>query len=78
MCFEQHYIDHHVYPAFYQPHDCRMSEIDDGQISEINDSQISEPGGLDNLCQRLLQPRPSLSLSRVTTSDFRKFQQKTL
>jgi hypothetical protein len=75
MCFEQHYIDHHVYPALYQPHDCQISEIDDGQISENDDSQISEPGGLDNLRQHLLQPRPSLLLS---PSDFRKFQRKNL
>ena len=54
--FEQHYIDHHVYPEEYEYSD---------------DRQTPEPGGLDDLYQRLSQPRPSLSPSRFTASIFR-------
>jgi hypothetical protein len=52
--FEQHYIDHGVYP----------------------DNQKSKPGGLEELHQRLLQQRPSLSPSCFSDHAFEDFQQK--
>jgi hypothetical protein len=58
--FERHCIDHRIYPKGYNYRDGRPTP---------------EPG-LEGLYQRLFQPRPSLSLSRFTTSDFRDFEQK--
>jgi hypothetical protein len=57
--FEQHYIDNRIYPEGYEYSD---------------DRQTPEPGDLDELYQRLLQPRSSLSPSRFTPSDFRDFK----
>jgi hypothetical protein len=59
--FEQHYIDHRVYPKGYE---------------YPEDRQAPEPGGLDDFYQSLPQPRPSLSPSRFTTSNFRDFERK--
>ncbi len=57
--FEQYLIDHSVYPEGYEYPD---------------DRQTPEPGDLDEIRQRLAMPRPSLSPSQFTDSDFQKFK----
>lgn len=58
--FEQHYIDHRIYPEGYEYH---------------NRCSTPEPG-LEGLDQRLLQPRPSLSPTHFPDSAFRDFKRK--
>ncbi len=57
--FEQHLIDHGVYPHGYDYDD------DDGSVYPDNWEEINE---------RLAQPRPSLSPSRFPREAFRKFE----
>ena len=57
--FEQHLIDNRVYPEGYEYHD---------------DRQTPEPNNAEELRQRLAASRPSLSPSKFTDSDFRKFK----
>ena len=57
--FEQHLIDHGVYPHGYDYDD------DDGSVYPENWEEINE---------RLAQPRPSLSPSRFPREAFRKFE----
>ncbi|KAE8450302.1 hypothetical protein EG329_006730 [Mollisiaceae sp. DMI_Dod_QoI] len=58
--FEQHYIDHRVYPKGY----------------DYRDRCPTPEPGLEGLYQRLPQPRPSLSPSHFPDSDFRDFKRK--
>ena len=59
--FLQHLIDHSVYPDGY--------EYPDGRISAL-------PDNWDEINERLMQRRPSLSPSRFTNDDFRKFKRE--
>jgi hypothetical protein len=59
--FEQHLIDHHIYTEGYDYPD---------------DRPTPEPSNLEGFYQRLAQPRPSLSPSHFTASDFKDFKQK--
>lgn len=63
--FEQHLIDHGIYPhGYYNGGD---DDDDDGSVYPNNWEEINE---------RLAQPRPSLSPSRFTREEFRKFEKK--
>jgi hypothetical protein len=57
--FEQHLIDHGIYPEGYEYPD---------------DGQTPEPSNLEEIRQRLAQRRPSLSPSRFPDSAFRDFK----
>jgi len=57
--FQQHLIDHQIFPDGY--------EYPDGRSPP-------EPINLDNISDVLAQPRASLSPSRFSTDDFRKFK----
>ncbi|KAI0410622.1 hypothetical protein F5X98DRAFT_381605 [Xylaria grammica] len=57
--FEQHLIDHGVYPHRY--------EYPDGKT-------IPAPENLEEIMQIIARPRPSLSPSRFTQGDFNKFE----
>ena len=57
--FQQHLIDFGIYPDGY--------EYPDGRVP-------SEPDNLDEIRAALTQPRPSLSPSRFSNDDFRKFK----
>ena len=59
--FELHLIDNGIYPEGYD---------------YPNDRETPEPSNLEEFYQRLAQPRPSLSPSRFTASDFKNFKQK--
>ena len=62
--FQQHFIDHGIYPhGYYNDSD------DDGSIYPSNWEEINE---------RLAQPRPSLSPSRFTREEFRKFEKTNM
>ncbi|PNY25353.1 uncharacterized protein TCAP_04709 [Tolypocladium capitatum] len=58
--FQQHLVDHHVFPDGY--------EYPDGRLPP-------EPENIDEILGALARPRASLSPSRFTTDDFRKFKQ---
>ncbi|KAI1322074.1 hypothetical protein F5Y16DRAFT_387680 [Xylariaceae sp. FL0255] len=57
--FQQHLVDHGVYPHRY--------EYPDGTIPP-------PPGNLDEIMQVIVRPRSSLSPSRFTQDDFKKFE----
>ncbi|KAM4060511.1 hypothetical protein HRG_001930 [Hirsutella rhossiliensis] len=57
--FQQHLIDHDVFPDGY--------EYPDGRLPP-------EPENMDEILRALAQPRASLSPSRFTKDDFRKFR----
>ncbi len=57
--FEQHLIEHRIYPKGY----------------EYPNNRPTPKPPLDDLRQRLAQPRPSLSPSQFTTSQFETFEQ---
>ncbi|QPH15597.1 hypothetical protein C2857_000037 [Epichloe festucae Fl1] len=57
--FQQHLIDHRIFPDGY--------EYPDG-------TSPPEPGNVDEILQTIAQPRASLSPSRFSTHDFRKFK----
>ncbi|EER39904.1 conserved hypothetical protein [Histoplasma capsulatum H143] len=57
--FQQKLIDHSIYPDGY--------EYPDGQIP-------STPNNMEEILERLAQPRPSLSPSKFSDGDFRKFK----
>lgn len=57
--FEQNMVDHGVYPDGY--------EYPDGRLPAMLNNW-------DEINQRLAQPRPSLSLSKFSESEFRKFK----
>ncbi|MCJ1248804.1 serine/threonine protein kinase [Trapelia coarctata] len=57
--FEQHLVDHGIYPEGYE---------------YPNGRPTPEPSNLNQIHQRLATARPSLSPSRFTESDFRKFK----
>lgn len=57
--FQQHLTDHGVYPDGYEHPDNRVPPLS-GNLEEIN--------------QRLAQPRPSLSQSQFSDTKFRKFK----
>ncbi|KAI3326805.1 hypothetical protein HD806DRAFT_551881 [Xylariaceae sp. AK1471] len=59
--FEQHLIDHGIYPNMYK--------YPDGQ-------EPLPPGNLDEIMQIIAQPRPSLSPSCFTQEDFENFERK--
>lgn len=59
--FEQHLVDNGIYPEGYDYPD---------------DRETPEPNNLEELYQILAQPRPSLSPSLFTASDFKDFKQK--
>jgi len=61
--FEQHLIDHGVYPHGYDYND------DDGSVYPDNWEEIND---------RLAQPRPSLSPSRFPREEFRKFEKTNM
>ena len=61
--FEQHLIDHGIYPHGYDYDD------DDGSVYPDNWEEINE---------RLAQPRPSLSPSRFPREAFRKFEKTNM
>ena len=60
--FEQILIDYGIFPAFY--------EYPDGRVSE-------EPNNWDEIEERIRRRRPSLSPSRYTEEEFKKFQRTT-
>ena len=62
---EQHLIDHGVYPHRYY----NGSDDDDGSVYPENWEEINE---------RLVQPRRSLSPSRFTREEFRKFEKTNM
>ncbi|KAI1909470.1 hypothetical protein LOZ65_006519 [Ophidiomyces ophidiicola] len=57
--FQQNLIDHGVYPDGY--------EFPDGNVP-------SQPNNIDEIHERLAQPRPSLSPSKFSDGDFKKFK----
>ncbi|KAL3420389.1 hypothetical protein PVAG01_08888 [Phlyctema vagabunda] len=59
--FEQHLVQHRIYIKGYEYPD---------------DADAPEPGNIDVLRERLARPRPSLSPSQFTTSDFRTFERR--
>ncbi|KAH8587339.1 hypothetical protein B0O99DRAFT_678204 [Bisporella sp. PMI_857] len=59
--FEQHLIDHSVYPKGY---------------SYLDNRETPEPGNTESLYRILSQPRLSLSPSHFTTANFRAFERK--
>ncbi|KAI0550178.1 hypothetical protein F4679DRAFT_222462 [Xylaria curta] len=59
--FEQHLIDHSIYPEGYEYPD---------------DRSTPEPGNMDQIRQDLSVPRASLSPSRFPESEFRSFKRK--
>ncbi|KAL5433643.1 hypothetical protein PMIN06_011627 [Paraphaeosphaeria minitans] len=58
--FQQHLVDHHVYPDAYEHPDGTMP---------------AEPNNWEHLQHILAQSRPSLSPSRFSNQDFKKFKQ---
>ncbi|RYP27975.1 hypothetical protein DL767_007440 [Monosporascus sp. MG133] len=57
--FQQHLIDHGIYPHRY--------EYPDGQVPP-------SPDNMEEIMQALAEPRPSLSPSHFTQEDFRRFE----
>ncbi|KAI9147394.1 hypothetical protein HJFPF1_12414 [Paramyrothecium foliicola] len=57
--FQQHLIDHHIFPPRYE---------------YPNGDELPEPENLDDIRRVLEQPRHSLSPSRFTKEDFKKFE----
>nr|KMM69766.1 hypothetical protein CPAG_06080 [Coccidioides posadasii RMSCC 3488] len=57
--FQQNLIDHGVYPDGY--------EFPDGNVP-------SQPNNIDEILERLAQPRPSLSPSKFSDGDFKQFK----
>ena len=66
--FEQHLIDHGIYPHGYDQGD-DDDDDDDGSVYPDNWEEINE---------RLAQPRPSLSPSRFPREAFRKFEKTNM
>ena len=65
--FEQHLIDHGIYPHGYDYDD--DDDVDEGSVYPDNWKEIND---------RLAQPRPSLSPSRFPREEFRKFEKTNM